>query len=162
MGSAYVRFLVDEVKPAVDAAFPTRLDRASTGVMGSSWGALISLWAAVERGSVFGLVGAMSPGITPGQGPILTRLRRLDPVPERVYVDTGDHEGSDAPTPREDRLWSADEVRRARRVRDALAAGGVAGEDRLRYVEEPGAIHHEAAWARRLPDALRFLFGPVA
>ena len=52
-------------------------------------------------------------------------------------------------------------IRGARRVRDALAAGGVAGDDRLRYVEEPGAIHHEEAWARRLPDALRFLFGPV-
>ena len=78
MGSAYLRFVVDEVMPAVDAAFPTRRDRAATGVMGSSWGALISLWAAVEWGSVFGLIGAMSPAITPGQGPILTRLRRLD------------------------------------------------------------------------------------
>jgi predicted alpha/beta superfamily hydrolase len=27
------------------------------------------------------------------------------------------------------------------------------------YVEEEGAIHHESAWARRLPAALRFLFG---
>ena len=34
----------------------------------------------------------------------------------------------------------------------------------LRYVEEAEGIHHESAWARRLPDALRFLLGqaPVA
>jgi len=31
--------------------------------------------------------------------------------------------------------------------------------DGLRYVEDPTGDHSEAAWARRLPDALRFLFG---
>ena len=29
----------------------------------------------------------------------------------------------------------------------------------LRYIEEEGGVHHESAWARRLPDALRFLLG---
>ncbi len=160
-GSAYLRFLLDVVKPAVDAAFPTRTDREATGIMGSSWGALISLWAAVEHGATFGLVGAMSPAITPGQGPIYRRLRRLSPAPERVYVDMGGHEGSFASTPREDLLWSRVGIATARRVRDALAASVPLESGSFRYVEEPGAIHHEEAWARRLPDALRFLFGPV-
>ncbi len=158
MGSAYVGFLVEQVKPAVDAAFPTRFDRASTGVLGSSWGGLISLWAAAERGDVFGLVGAMSPAITPGQGPIYRRLRRLSPVPQRVYVDMGDHEGSFATDPREDRAMSRDAIRASRKVRDAIAVS-VPASARLRYVEDPGGIHQESAWARRLPDALRFLFG---
>jgi predicted alpha/beta superfamily hydrolase/RimJ/RimL family protein N-acetyltransferase len=159
LGSAYLRFLVEQVKPAVDAAFPTRFDRASTGVLGSSWGGLISLWAAVERGDVFGLVGAMSPAITPGQGPIYRRLRRLSPAPQRIYVDMGEHEGSFAPTPREDRAWSRDAIRAARKVRDALDVSVPMASGRLRYVEEPGGIHQESAWARRLPEALRFLFG---
>jgi predicted alpha/beta superfamily hydrolase/RimJ/RimL family protein N-acetyltransferase len=159
MGSAYVRFLVEQVKPAVDAAFPVRFDRASTGVLGSSWGGLISLWAAVERGDVFGLVGAMSPAVTPGQGPIYRRLRGLAPAPERLYVDMGDHEGSFAPTPREDRAWSRDAIRAARKLRDAVAVSVPPSSGRLRYVEDPGGIHQESTWARRLPDALRFLFG---
>jgi hypothetical protein len=29
----------------------------------------------------------------------------------------------------------------------------------FRYVYQPGAKHTESAWARRLPDALKFLFG---
>jgi predicted alpha/beta superfamily hydrolase/RimJ/RimL family protein N-acetyltransferase len=160
MGSAYVRFLVEQVKPAVDAAFPARFDRASTGILGSSWGGLISLWAAVERGDVFGLVGAMSPAITPGQGPIYRRLRRLDPVPERAYIDMGDHEGSFAPTPRDDRQWSRDAIRAGRKVRDAVAVSLPIETGRLRYVEDTGGIHHETTWSQRLPDALRFLFGP--
>ena len=136
-------------------------DREATGVMGSSWGALISLWAAVERGGDFGLLGAMSPAITPGQEPILRRLRHLRHVPERAWIDTGEHEGSFMPTTEQDRAVSAKALRDGRRVRDALITGGVTAPDRLRYLEEPGAIHHEAAWSRRLPDALRFLFGPL-
>jgi periplasmic divalent cation tolerance protein len=31
--------------------------------------------------------------------------------------------------------------------------------ENLLYVEEEGGIHHESAWARRLPAALRFLLG---
>jgi hypothetical protein len=45
----------------------------------------------------------------------------------------------------------------ARRLRDLLLEQGyVEGRD-LQYVEEPYGIHRESAWARRLPDALRFL-----
>ena len=36
-------------------------------------------------------------------------------------------------------------------------------EEALRLVEDDGGIHHESAWARRLPGALEFLFpGPNA
>ncbi len=158
MGSAYVRFVAEQVKVAVDAALPTCVDRPSTGILGSSWGGLISLWAGVERGDVFGRIGAMSPAVTPGQSPIYRRLRRLSPVPERLYVDMGDHEGSFAPTPREDRAWSREAIVAARNLRDAVEASVPMTSGRLRYVEDAGGIHQESAWARRLPDALRFLF----
>ena len=39
-----------------------------------------------------------------------------------------------------------------------LRRGGVT-EDRLRVKVEEGAIHNEADWARRFPEALEFLFG---
>jgi hypothetical protein len=41
-----------------------------------------------------------------------------------------------------------------RDLRDALHARGCT---RMLYVEEDGALHREAAWAKRLPHALRFL-----
>jgi hypothetical protein len=45
----------------------------------------------------------------------------------------------------------------ARRLRELLLEQGwVEGRD-LHYVEELYGIHRESAWARRLPDALRFL-----
>ena len=148
LATTYIRYLVDRVKPAVDAAFPTRPEREATGILGSSLGGTVSLWAAVELGDTFGIVGAMSPSVPPGQEPLLERLRTVRPRPDRVYLDVGGKEG--------DRGFRDNVVR----VRDAFVAAGFREGDSLRYRHEDGAIHHESAWARRLPEALRFLFGP--
>lgn len=148
LATAYLRFVVDRVKPAVDAAFPTRREREATGVLGSSLGGTVSLWAAVEFGSTFGIVGAMSPSVPPGQEPLLERLRLVEPRPDRIYLDVGGKEG--------DRRFRDNVVR----VRDAFVAAGLREDANLRHVHEDGAIHHESAWARRLQEALRFLFGP--
>ena len=42
-------------------------------------------------------------------------------------------------------------------MRDLLERKGYRPGENLLYVEEEGGIHHESSWARRLPDALRFL-----
>jgi predicted alpha/beta superfamily hydrolase len=157
-GRAYLRWVVDTVKPAVDAAWPTLPGRETTGILGSSLGGLISLWAAVAHPETFGLVGAMSTAITPGQNAIIRRAARLDPPPVRAYLDVGGHEGNDAPSPGLERLWSAAVLREARQLRDALVASGLREPETLCYVEDPDAVHRETDWARRLPGALRFLF----
>jgi hypothetical protein len=33
------------------------------------------------------------------------------------------------------------------------------GDDRMELLIDEGGTHHESAWARRFPEALRFLFG---
>jgi hypothetical protein len=129
--------------------------------VGSSLGGHVSLRAAIDHASTFGLVGAMSPAVPGGQGPILARLRRLQLTPERVYLDVGGRQGSHIEDPRLRRQWTPGFPRNARRIRAALLAAGLREPTDLRLVEEPDGIHHESAWARRLPDALRFLFGPT-
>jgi predicted alpha/beta superfamily hydrolase len=148
LGYAYVRFLADIVKPAVDAAFPTLPGREATGTMGSSFGGLISLAVAVEAPETFGLIGAMSPSLPPGQELILPLLEALDPAPIRAYVDFGTAEGGP---------WFE---RHVGQMVDALGVAGLREPDTLRLVVEEDAIHHESAWARRLPDALLFLYEP--
>lgn len=158
IGPAYLRFVVETVKPAVDAAFPTRTERSATGVMGSSLGGLVSLLAAIEHPATFGLVGAMSPAIPGGQGAIVGLLARLAPLPDRAYLDVGGREGANAPAAWQARRRTAAAQREAERVRGALLAAGLRPAV-LRYVEDPAGEHREADWARRLPDALRFLYG---
>ncbi len=60
-GKAYMEFITDTLKPAVDKAFQTLTDAQNTAIMGSSMGGLISMYAALAHGNVFGKVGVFSP-----------------------------------------------------------------------------------------------------
>ena len=140
----YLDWLVDEIKPMVDRTFPTDGSRDATGTIGSSLGGLISLYAMVRHPDVFGMIGAMSPAIRWQRYAILKEIRGITGEPPRVHVDMGGRE------------WKGG-LDDARRLRDTLLGKGWRDDHDLNYVEERYAIHREDAWARRLPDALRFL-----
>jgi predicted alpha/beta superfamily hydrolase len=143
-GDDYLAFLVDTVKPLIDSSFPTHTERESTGIFGSSMGGFISLYGLLTRPQVFGLAGVMSPAIFWADYRILRLIEERGLPPARIHLDMGGRE------------WRG-MLEDARRLREQLIAKGcVEGRD-LRYVEDPEARHNEDAWARRLPDALRFL-----
>jgi predicted alpha/beta superfamily hydrolase len=156
-GEAYLAFLVETVKPRVDADFRTLPDRDHTGVMGSSMGGLISLYAFFRYPETFGRVGAMSPPFGPAR-PLFTFVEAAPLVPGRVYMDVGSREGAGLEENVHlvgifSRIYQAG----VRRMRDLLVRKGYRlGADFL-YVEEKRAFHHESAWSRRLSAALRFL-----
>jgi predicted alpha/beta superfamily hydrolase len=60
-GDLYLQFILETVKPLIDADFPTLPDRAHTGIIGSSMGGLISLYGYFRYPQAFGFVGALSP-----------------------------------------------------------------------------------------------------
>lgn len=60
LSEAYVKFLVEELKPFVDAKYRTRQDPANTFIMGSSMGGLVSWFALARRPDVFGSAGCLS------------------------------------------------------------------------------------------------------
>ncbi|HEX5042447.1 MAG TPA: alpha/beta hydrolase-fold protein [Candidatus Polarisedimenticolaceae bacterium] len=153
-GDAYLEFLVSTVKPLVDAAFPTDPAREATGILGSSMGGLISLYALFRRPDVFGLCGAMSPAFWFAHGALLDFVRHTPKVPARIYLDTGTREMPRIRFWRTSRRSSASEMAAILRHK-----GYVEGTD-LRYVVEKEGEHNEGAWRRRLPGALRFLLGP--
>lgn len=143
-GDAYLDWLVGAVKPLVDRSFPTASERSATGVIGSSMGGLISLYALLAHGDTFGLGGVMSPSLRWNDFSVLRLVEERGLPPARVHLDMGGLEW---------RGMTAD----ARRLRDTLLAQGLLEGRDLHYVEERYAPHREAAWARRLPGALRFL-----
>jgi isoamylase len=146
-GDAYVSFLADTVKPLIDRSFRTRPDRDHTGVLGSSMGGLISLYALVRHPEVFGFAGVLSPAFWFAAGRIFEMVQAAEQVRGRIYLDTGLAE--------RDRT-----IETTRRMRDLLLDKGYRKtRRRFRYVEAPGAPHNEAAWAERLPAALGFLLG---
>jgi predicted alpha/beta superfamily hydrolase len=147
----YLDFVVRQVRPLVEDAFAVAPGRQSTGVAGSSLGALSSLQALYVHPHVFGFAGLLSPAFWRNGDDRWYELVEREPRPDaRVYMDVGDDEGEG-----DERLRRA-YVDDFERMAALLRRKGY-GDDELRTVFEPGGVHLESAWARRLPDALRFL-----
>lgn len=157
-GDDYLAFVCDTVKSLIDANFRTLPDRAQTGIMGSSMGALISLYAYFQRPAVFGFVGMMSPAFWfTDDDAIFDYVTAQPHRAGKLYLDVGTAEMENIPP--DDRHAGVDSgvyLADARRMNELLLSQGYQPGAELRYVEEEGAVHHESAWARRLPDALRF------
>ena len=156
-GDAYLAFIVNQVKSLVDAEFRTLPDPAHTGIMGSSVGGLISLYAFFRRPETFGFAGVMSPSLWFAKGAIYDYVRKAPPNSGRLYLDAGTREhGGDS-------IWSIIPWRSrryyagVRRMYRILVKKGYRPRRDLLYVEEKKAGHNEEAWARRLPAAVRFL-----
>lgn len=149
VGDAYLRFLMDNVRPTLDFNYRTLTDRRNTLVGGSSMGGLFSLYAAYVT-NVFGGVLAMSPSITRAtnfNATLWSETRR----PVRIYVDTGTHEGQVGITPGGnywEKPWEA---------YDIFLAQGYAANDAVIMRAGCGHVHNEAAWRERTPQALAFL-----
>lgn len=157
-GEAYNGYLVDSVLPAVGKGFRVRHDREAVGVAGASMGGLISLHAFFAWPERFGRVGAMSPSLFFGRE-ALTRWIGRRPFPGgRVYLDIGTLEGRRFRRRKSLPRFPSGAMRRLRKLRKRLEKLGYRRGADLEWIEESGGRHDEAAWARRLPGMLRFLF----
>lgn len=156
-GDRYLEFLLRTVKPLVDASFRTRPDRVHTGVMGSSMGGLISLYGFFRHPEAFGFCGAMSPSVWFARGTAYHYVERKPPLLGKIYMDVG---GGEMNRPQDPQVVRDSGMRTGTLYELLTRKGYKPGRD-ICFVEEEGAVHNEAAWARRLPDALRFLLGDL-
>ncbi len=142
----YGRFLVEELKPFIDARYRTQTDAANTGLGGSSLGGLVSLHLGIKHPRVFGKLAVLSPSIWWDRRVILHKVRTLESKAEvRIWIDVGTEEGNNA-------------VKDAAMLRDALVVRGWTPDVDLKYFEAVGAQHNELAWAERVGPVLKFLF----
>lgn len=144
---AYLRFLVGEVKPFIDATYRSQPGPDHTFITGSSMGGLVSLYAVIEYPDVFGGAGCLSTHWPICGHEMAADMVRALPPPgsHRLYFDYG--------TATLDAQYEPYQ----RRVDELLAASGwTHGQDWLTMKFE-GAEHNEAAWRARLHIPLRFL-----
>lgn len=160
-GDEYLDFIVETVKPLVDGDFRTLPGRAHTAMMGSSMGGLITLYAFFRNNDVFSRAGVMSPSFWYADQAIFRYVRQAPYVPGKIYLDVGTREYGGSPVEKEARRRSRRHYASVRRMKRMLVKKGYRPSRDLCTIEERGAGHQEQAWARRLPDALRFLLsGP--
>ncbi len=150
-GSRYPNFLIKEVMPFVAQNYRVASGPETTGLGGSSLGALVALYTAASRPDVIGRLLLESPSLWASNRQIIRESRAIERWPQRIFLATGTAE---AGRPEKDQSMVDD-------VRELAAILRRAGLDdtRLRLVVEEGGTHHESAWARRFPEALAFLFG---
>ena len=140
----YERFIIDTVKPYIDANYRTLPSNANTALMGSSLGGLVSFYIARRNPSVFSKAACLSSSFWWNNQALTREVEAATTrVPVRFYIDAG---------------TSSDGLTETTRMRDALVADGhVQGND-LYYHVAQGAGHNEASWAARVHIPLQYLF----
>lgn len=157
-GARYAAFLADEVLPLIEGRYRVRRTAAGRALGGSSYGALIALHVAITRPGLFSRLLLESPSFYVDDDHVLRDAERAPLALDRVYLGVGTNELALPGCP--DNPGNAEAVDGVRRLARILEQRGLQGGGRLLVTIEPCAEHREADWARRLPDALRFLFHP--
>jgi enterochelin esterase-like enzyme len=149
-GRDYPEFLTGEVMPFVSQRYRIAGGPENTGLGGSSLGALISLYTAMQRPGVFDRLLLESPSLQISQRRVLKDSRSFSQWPEKIFVAIGTRESG-----REDKdRQFVEDVRELERI----MRGSGLDDKRLRVRIDEGATHSEGEWARRFPEALTFLF----
>ncbi len=155
-GAQHLQTIIDVLKPAVDMTYRTLAGPEHTGLCGSSFGGLMALHAAWTRPDVFGRLAALSPSLDwAGHAPLQMVASRPRPA-VRLYMDMGSRERGNLVDG--DGNGVDDSIDDLRALRGALLQKGFGEGKDLLVVEDEGARHNEAFWARRFPGAMRFLF----
>jgi len=149
LSDGYLQFLVEELKPFIDARYPTLSDPAHTLVMGSSMGGLISLYALIEYPNVFGGAGCLSTHWPIGEEVLVDALGAALPSAgrHRLYFDFGTETLDANYEP-----WQ-------RRMDEWLRTAGYREGQDWSTRKFEGAEHSERAWRERVPIPLAFLLG---
>jgi predicted alpha/beta superfamily hydrolase len=150
-GKRYPDFLMNEVMPFVAERYRIAIDPENSGLGGSSLGALISLYTVIERPGVFGHLLLESPSLFISHRRILKYSRLVRQWPEKVFMAIGTREAG-----HEDKDKQV--VEDVRALERSLRRADMDDRRLLVKIDE-GAGHNEGEWAKRFPEALRFLFG---
>lgn len=150
-GKRYPEFLVNEMMPFVQQHYRIARGPENTGLGGSSLGALISLYTALDRPGLIGRLLLESPSLFISKRRLLKYSRYFRDWPEKIFLAIGTKESG-----REDKDRQV--VQDVRELEAILRRAGL-DEQRLRMRIDEGAVHHEREWAKRFPEALEFLFG---
>jgi predicted alpha/beta superfamily hydrolase len=144
-GDEYVEFIVNDLKPYVDANYRTFSGRNYTGIMGSSMGGLISHYAGIAYQDVFGRVGAFSCSFWFSDESYTQVGNEGDQSDMRIYYLVGQGEGESM-------------VDDTEGMYSLMLANGFSENELVKDVDADGQ-HSEWYWRREFAGAYQWLFG---
>lgn len=156
-GHAYAAFVMDVVKPFIDETYRSKSEKEFTGMIGSSLGGNITSFMGIEYKDQIGRLGIFSLAnwITSNAFNQYLEERDID-TEQRVYIQVGTQEGDDT-----DRQLMHGNMKQAYidcsldYAKKLVLKGLPIEQVNLNIFADEK--HNEEAWARHLPDAIRFL-----
>lgn len=137
-GNVYMNWLVNTLKPYIDANYRTLPDRCNTIICGSSMGGLMALYAVCVYNHVFQRAACLSPSLWVSPGKVLEFVARAHIRRDTcIYMDYGSEEMFNHAANAE-ALISTSHLLLTKRVNLAM-----------RVV--PGGNHSEASWEKQIP-----------
>ena len=150
----YLKFIVEEVKPFVDANFSVFTNAENTVIAGSSMGGLISMYAICEYPKVFGGAACLSthwPGIMPFEN---------NPIPEAFFA----YMSQNLPSPKSHKIYfdygtetlDAYYLSFSYRIDEVLKEKGF-DKRNSKNLNFEGENHSENSWNKRFQIPVEFL-----
>lgn len=146
LGTAYMNFVINVVKPLVDSTYRTKSDKEHTGIIGSSLGGLSSLLFVWKRSDIFGMAGCMSTSFWYDDEKTLKEVREYSGHKKniKIYLDCGG---------REKELISG-----YKRMVEILKSKGYKKGKDFDFTLDSKGTHSEQYWAQRVWRPLVFMF----
>lgn len=145
---AYMKFVLETVKPFIDQTYRTLPEAANTAVGGSSYGALISFRLAWEYPQVFSKAFCLSPAFKVQNLDYVQNV--LDYNGERkaltFYIDNGGIGLEEELQPGIDAML------------EALNNKGYIENTDFFWIQDKEARHFESDWAKRMPNAFKLMY----
>lgn len=148
-GYAYMRWIVNDLKPLIDKTYRTKPDRENTAVAGSSMGGLISFMLLWEYSDVFSKGACFSPAFKIDRFDFVKNVKNFNGKKKiiKIYIDNGGQGLEERLQPGIDEMV------------EALVSKGYEVEKEILYFIDKEAEHNEAAWAQRMYKPLLWFFG---
>lgn len=143
-GDEYCDFIVNNLKPFVDANYRTLPQREFTAIAGSSMGGLISFYAGLKYQDVFGKVGIFSPSFWFNDSIYTFCSGQPKTNDMKFYFTAGRYESSSL-------------VVEIKDMYDSLYAGGFTDAEMDTVIRNDGQ-HAEWFWAREFPYCFNWWF----
>jgi len=137
-GDKHANWIVNSVKPWIDARYRTKKEAQSTIIGGASLGGLMSYYMLMEYPDVFGGAIVFSPSFWVSEVVYQLHEKNKRLAQQKIYFDAGRLE---TPT-----------VNSIERMREVLLASGMPAEDIKLDIEE-GEGHWHMTWRKGFPKA---------
>lgn len=154
LGGQTMRWIVNELKPMIDAEYRTIPFRECTGIAGSSMGGLMALYAVVRYNRWFSKAGCISSAVGFCMKPLMKDMEEHPMSPDtRIYLSWGTNEAWGLKRKdREDK--SSKTYHWNKKIAAKAEADGAAAMLRCQV----GGGHCEADWEKLVPEFMNFLW----